>query len=269
MTTEKTCLLCGGDDLELETADYVRCPACLTISQRSPSERAKRETAPETYEHGVSQVDHRWLRLISEQFDQLSKDRSMLDLGCGNGAFIGLAAEQGWRVTGVEESEYLAARGEEAGLDIERKSLEQWAQGQGGSYDVVRLWYVLEHVNRPGEILRAAVNTLKPGGLLVIAVPNEAGWLSRLVMKSEDDRYWEHPLHIHHYPPFGLERHIESLGCETVLAEASRPTDLMRNANLPLNETWEQAREKVPELCRIFYQLGVGRGREIIFRKNN
>jgi len=106
-----------------------------------------------------------------------------------------------------------------------------------------------------------------PGGLLLVAIPNDGGWLSRLVMKSPEDRFWEDALHLNHFPPFGLERWIESLGFTLEIAEATRPTELMRGGTLPLYETWEAARTLDPALSRLFYKLGVGRGREMAFRR--
>jgi SAM-dependent methyltransferase len=145
--------------------------------------------------------------------------------------------------------------------------LDEWAAEEAGYYRVVRLWYVLEHIRQPGRLLRQALKVLRDGGLLVVGVPNDAGQLSRRLMRAPEDRFWEHTLHLHHFPPFGLEEWIRGLGYDLILGEASRPAELMRGGSLPLNETWEEAREAVPELCRIFYKLGVGRGRELIFRK--
>jgi hypothetical protein len=53
---------------------------------------------------------------------------------------------------------------------------------------------------------------------------------------------------------------------DLAIGESGRPTELMRDGNLPLSETWERIRALDPGLSRLFYQLGVGQSREMIFR---
>lgn len=258
-----TCALCGSDVLASETARYVSCGNCSTISQSHPRHNVKAEYPDEMYKHPLSPQEKRWLGLIEQCGPE---GKTLLDLGCGSGSFMSLAAESGWRVQGVEKNVHLSDDAREGGLSVTTADLDRWVCEDENKWDVVRIWYVLEHVMLPGRLLRTVIKTLRAGGFLTIAVPNDAGWLSRLVMKDVEDRFWEHPLHMHHFPPFGLERWLEELGFEIILAEAARPTELMRSGKLPLDQAWERARETAPELSRIFYELGVGRGRELILK---
>jgi SAM-dependent methyltransferase len=256
------CLLCGSDALVLETERYTACQRCGTLSQRHPPPRAAVEESEARYTHDILPAERRWLALVAEAGPA---ERTLLDLGAGNGGFVGLARDHGWRARGLEGSAAMVARAVAAGWPLHVADLDEWeAEGQVG---VVRLWFVLEHIRLPGRLLREACRAVAPGGLLVVAVPNDAGWLSRRVMRSDADRFWEHPLHLHHFPPFGLEEWLVGLGFERILGEAGRPTELMRDGHLPLHEAWEQVREWDPSLSRLFYQLGVGRSREMIFRR--
>ena len=256
------CLLCGSAELVLETERYVACRTCGTLSQRHQPSRVAFDESDTRYAHEVSPEERRWLSLIEAASPA---ERTLLDLGAGNGSFVGLARQAGWQARGLEGSSTMVARAVEAGWPLEVADVDDWHAA--GRVAVVRIWFVLEHVCQPGRLLVEASRALGPGGLLVVAVPNDAGWLSRRVMQSEADRFWEHPIHLHHFPPFGLEAWLGQQGFDLVLGEAGRPTELMRGGTLPLHEAWEQARESNPKLSRIFYQLGVGRTREMIFRR--
>ena len=259
------CALCESPKIERETDSYLVCPACGTLSQVDPKESPLSDIPDDIYHHEATSPDKRWLSLTLERAGRPGR---LLDLGCGNGAFTGLAREAGWEVRGVEKNPASVSAARELGLDVEEADLDEWTAPGGERFDAVRIWYVLEHVRQPGRLIKQAETALKPGGLMLIAVPNDAGWLSRRVMESPDDRFWEHPLHLHHFPPFGLEEWLGKIGFELILAEATRPTELMRGGKLPLLQAWEKAREAAPELCRVFYRLGVGRGRELLLRKN-
>jgi 2-polyprenyl-3-methyl-5-hydroxy-6-metoxy-1,4-benzoquinol methylase len=102
----------------------------------------------------------------------------VLDVGCGRAAFLHrLATERHAIVTGLEFNESAAAFGRERGVDVLTESIEQHASQRQGHYDCVTSFQVLEHVIAPAQFLRACVEALKPGGQLVIGVPNNDGFL--------------------------------------------------------------------------------------------
>lgn len=96
-----------------------------------------------------------------------------LDIGCGGGLFLSLLKEAGADVTGIELSDARAhyARTKHDLNIVKRPIEDQFWQQQAGSFDVVTLWDVIEHVNFPRATLRAAARMLKSGGILVIDTP--------------------------------------------------------------------------------------------------
>ncbi|MBZ5500280.1 MAG: class I SAM-dependent methyltransferase [Acidobacteriia bacterium] len=256
------CPLCDAPGLFAETVGYFRCPSCATLTQRVPPARLALEESEARYAHGIASVERRWLGLITSA-DPVR--RTVLDLGAGDGAFVGLARQEGWEACGLEGSPAMVARARAQEWAVDLGDVDEWA-APDKSFGVIRLWFVLEHIRYPGRLLREARRSLVPGGLLVVGIPNDANWLSQRLMRTAEDRFWEHPLHLHHFPPFGMEEWLQRLGFEIVVAEAGRPSELMRGGNLPLYETWERVREQDPTLSRLFYRLGVGRTRELIFR---
>jgi SAM-dependent methyltransferase len=65
------------------------------------------------------------------------------------------------------------------GLEVERSSIE-CAQSLEGSYDVILLAAILEHLYEPAEVLERVRSALRPGGLVFIDVPNECALMSRV-----------------------------------------------------------------------------------------
>jgi len=112
---------------------------------------------------------------IMAEVKKLSGDTSgktMLDIGCGTGEFLKAAADVGFAVTGVDvdstTTEYVA-----------KKYGFHTLTGLLGSetfppcsFDVVVLSHVIEHLQRPGNLLAVIHNILKPNGLFVMCTPN-------------------------------------------------------------------------------------------------
>jgi SAM-dependent methyltransferase len=97
----------------------------------------------------------------------------LLDIGCANGLFPAYVQRKpGWKAVGVEINPEAAdyAR-QHYHLEIFTGVLEE-AHFNAGSFDVVTLWDVLEHLEDPEGALQEINRILKPGGQLVIRLPN-------------------------------------------------------------------------------------------------
>lgn len=99
----------------------------------------------------------------------------LLDIGCGDGAFLAKARAIGWDVLGVEPDPIAARRAQDRGLSVIIGSYEE-VSGLEGQLDVVTLSHVIEHVHDPLALLRKAHALLAPGGQLWIETPNLASW---------------------------------------------------------------------------------------------
>ncbi len=105
---------------------------------------------------------------------------TLLDVGCGKGAFLVLAKEMGWQTVGLEPNfnaaETLRKQHDIPALDcdfFDPRVAEQM-------YDVISLWDLIEHTPNPKIWMERCRALLKPGGLLVIATPNHASLLDGL-----------------------------------------------------------------------------------------
>ncbi len=108
----------------------------------------------------------------------LPADRSapILEIGCGVGAFLLCCRDLGYReVSGIDVSAQQVAFCHELGFSqVERAEAREYLERGGGGFAAIVMSDVLEHLPK-GEVLpvlRAAAARLRPGGRLVLRVPN-------------------------------------------------------------------------------------------------
>jgi 2-polyprenyl-3-methyl-5-hydroxy-6-metoxy-1,4-benzoquinol methylase len=100
----------------------------------------------------------------------------ILDVGCGSGTLLGLLKRRGFRVLGLDfSSEAAQAAESENGVRVIVGSLEE-ARFPADSFDVVTLFHVMEHVTNPRTVLGEVFRILRPGGAVVLQVPNIDSW---------------------------------------------------------------------------------------------
>jgi len=135
---------------------------------------------------------------------------TVLDIGCGRGELLDQMRRLGWSVAGTELSDASARYARDVlHIDVHVGDLEG-TTFPDDRFSVVILWHVLEHVEHPEVLLHRVRNLLRPGGVLLVAVPNfssiEARW-------GKD--VWFHldvPRHLNHFTPHVLERMLASAG---------------------------------------------------------
>lgn len=158
--------------------------------------------------------DRRRLALIGGRFGARSR---LVDAGAGRGRFVAAAAAAGYDATGVEPTERgcLGARDmygvELIQSDIDTASVEQ------GSCDVITLWHVLEHVADPAGTVDVLADWLRPGGGLLIGVPNFESLQAHICRTG-----WYHldlPRHRTHFTEAGLHTLLAQRGLVVVQTE--------------------------------------------------
>lgn len=86
-----------------------------------------------------------------------------------------MAQEAGFDTYAVQPSSWAVGHARELGVPVFEGTLDQWAAAHPGLLaDVVALWHVLEHVPDPRSLMRDAAAITRPGGLVVLEVPNGA-----------------------------------------------------------------------------------------------
>lgn len=122
----------------------------------------------------------------------------IIDYGCGTGEFLNKCQSKGWSVQGYEPSD--EARNFAISTNqIKASSPEELKNYPDGGADIITLWHVLEHVHTLQETIELLLTKIKPGGTLLIAVPNCSSFDAKHYGK-----FWaayDVPRHLYHFEP--------------------------------------------------------------------
>lgn len=123
-----------------------------------------------------------YLKRRLNKTEKLLKGRGkLLDVGAGSGAFLAEAKKRGWQVQGVEvDPQAIRYARRQFGISLFNGELLN-LKTPPHFFNAVHLNHVLEHVYNPQELLVKIKSVLKPGGCLIIEVPNEVYPLSELI----------------------------------------------------------------------------------------
>ena len=146
---------------------------------------------------------------------EIAPSGRLLDVGSHCGFFLRRARGMGWDLTGVEPSANACALGQEFfHLNIVQGTLAE-AAFPSGSFDVVTLVDVFEHVDQPVSILEEARRVMKPNGVLFIKVPNIVYYLAKYRVARVlgiDTEIFDAKEHVAHYSQRTLRRTVARAG---------------------------------------------------------
>ena len=158
------------------------------------------------------------LDLISSQ-GPYSPQKRFLDFGCGGGYLLRHAQQVGWDATGFDIGEVAIETCRSHQLPV-TNSIESLSPG---SFDVIVVNHVLEHVEQPASLIRLLRGLLKPNGRLFIEVPNVRSARAQLALPvlsrhaGFDDRHRAFPIHLWYFSRKTLPRLLKANGLDPVL----------------------------------------------------
>jgi 2-polyprenyl-3-methyl-5-hydroxy-6-metoxy-1,4-benzoquinol methylase len=132
-----------------------------------------------------------------------NKTSTLLDIGCGNGDFIWLAQKRGWDVRGIELSQTAVDFAVQMrNLEVVLGASDQLPY-EDNSFDVVTVLDVLEHLSNPAKVLESIFRVLKPGGALIVQVPNTPFQIfkarAQKLKNGKKATTMATPLHLNHF----------------------------------------------------------------------
>lgn len=136
-------------------------------------------------ERSQVQLDNRRVSFVSQWLDQIDENTHLLDVGCGNPSFIDLVSKKlNITCTGIDFSDSGWRDKNYTHLNLQKVSVEDYQPTE--RYDIITLWHYLEHDYQPQATIEKLYNCLKPGGKLIIEVPDYKSMTAKL-QKS----YWQ------------------------------------------------------------------------------
>lgn len=159
----------------------------------------------------------------------------VLDIGCGDGAFLEALRNAGWTGEGVEMSPVAAAAAKARGLTVHTGTLETLSFPDG-RFTTIRFWHVLEHLIDPAAALRRIVRWLAPGGELILGVPNAASFSARVF--GPRWTAWELPRHLYHFTPATIACLLRAQGFSAIRVRHSSVGTIVSS----LGPAWDRHR---------------------------
>ena len=153
-------------------------------------------------------------------------DRSLFDIGAGDGGFLAMARDAGFRPTGNELSSGAIELAKETN-DIDLMLGDLSALPDAGLHDAVSMWCVLAHVPDGDKLLTDTLGILKPGGVLYLQTPHwcsmdKIGMASHDLTRGRSTRITDRRMAMHHMSLHTVEsmrRNLERVGYEVVSIE--------------------------------------------------
>jgi len=132
----------------------------------------------------------------------------VLEVGVGFGHFLRTAAAHGLDVSGVELNPSASNRARAMGFEVFEADLAALSGRTSVLFDAVCAFQVLEHVPDPRGLLEGMLKILRPGGRLLLSVPNAA--VMRVIDPKGEDLLDQPPHHVSHWDE-GVFRALEGL----------------------------------------------------------
>ena len=227
----RTCNLCGQDNFAVylngfpeEKRGILKCQNCgLLVTDPFPT-REELVLAYQDEFYGKKR-SHRFGSLLEEavylfrwarayRIKKLFKPGRVLDVGCGRGITLHFLKKWGWNCTGTQLSRNAAEYARKTfGLRILEKDLLE-TRFEEGSFDLVILAHVLEHVPDPLAYLREISRILTRKGVLILELPNAGNFLIDIFREKWFG--WDLPRHLYHFTPGTITRMLSQAGVKVV-----------------------------------------------------
>ncbi len=164
------------------------------MTDRSQTSMTDRSQISEFFDSEAGQWSERYARdpRFARRFEKIASllDRiapsvpgRALDAGCGTGVFSRYLAARGWDVTAFDASQEMieTAIASSQNFSIEFiQATDQSYESHGQTFNLILSLSALEYVEDDEAAIQKFYQLLKPGGLLVVSVPNKAGMLRKM-----------------------------------------------------------------------------------------
>lgn len=229
----RACAVCGGQSWhetgQARDYEYATCSNLWTFRACGHCGHVQMDPlpAPETlrviypdnyYSYQMEKSIHpiaRWAkhRLDRAKFAWITRGMharvaSYLDVGCGDGRYLQMMIGQGAdpaRTHGVELDEAAVKAARALGLNVLQSRIEDARGLESGSYDLITMFHVIEHVERPDEVIARLRSLLRVGGILALETPN----FDCADARRSGARYWggyHAPRHWHVFTSASLQQ---------------------------------------------------------------
>jgi SAM-dependent methyltransferase len=207
------CCLCGKGEaksIKKESSwNMLQCTACSHVYLYPTPDEAFLKKHYQSYLPANQKQILRWKFMMSGVFvkslaslDKLYKHKrgKLFDIGCGHGFFLEMAKKEGWDVYGLDLCQQATEYAKLRGFNVVNVSLFE-KNYKDNEFDVITMFYVLEHLPNPVKYLQEIYRILKPGGLLLLRVPHTTPVVRILKVLRIPNKLYDTPSHISDFSP--------------------------------------------------------------------
>lgn len=163
---------------------------------------------------------------------------TIYELGANDGTFVDALNESGFAACGVDP---LASHKNNA---VTGDYVTANGRPSADTYDAVVSYYVLEHVTRPVSWLRSSVASLKPGGIIIVEVPDFAAY-PEISLEHE---------HLSHFTPEHLEAAFIKANVNPLYVGHEHRSRFFGVVGVARNEPPTQALDKSAKIDEMIYR---------------
>ena len=210
---ESICLVCGQNAFEPHLEILLRCSGCGFVTARLDAPVDARRLYEGDYFTGEEYLDYAadeafFKRNFRKRLAEIRTRRPsgrLLEIGSAYGFFLDLARAH-FETVGFEVNPEAVRHARDVlGLDVRADDfLGVDPASIGGPFDVVVMWDVIEHLDRPDRFMARIAEVSKPGTLLTITTSDISSRLARL--RGRKWRMIHPPSHLHYFDRRTLPR---------------------------------------------------------------
>jgi 2-polyprenyl-3-methyl-5-hydroxy-6-metoxy-1,4-benzoquinol methylase len=204
---------CGSTDHHKFSVEYVKCAVCGTLiscvglsddqlivaddesdfyGKKYWLEHQNQDLGfPNIFQRAKKDLTDRNLHWLKTLLRYKAPPSKVLELGCSHGSFVALLRQSGYDASGMEMSPWVVKFAQET-FDIPMLvGPVEKIEFEAGTFDVVALMDVLEHLPDPVGTMSHALRLLKPDGILLIQTPQAKDEMTYSDLVETDDPFME------------------------------------------------------------------------------
>jgi len=179
---------------------------------------------------------------------KITRGAKILDIGCGSGGFLFMLRRLGMDTYGIEPNKYGCYLAKSHGVNAFRGNLEQ-STIKPGTFDVILLNHVLEHLPNPASHLDLIRKLLKPGGTAIITVPNTDSFTFKIFGEN-----WAPlctPQHLYAFSSSNMVQYAEQVGFRvSKIRQLASTFGILRSIEFVLRESGERRIKDVSKILK-------------------
>lgn len=243
-----TCPICGNKKNKRRIGSYIQCYLCQSLFLKNPPAAKTIQEQSEIYADkllttNTIELSSIYKNRLDELVKYLPKNNKILDVGCGNGAFLQYIKKAGYTPFAMDIStkiiNFMRKKGILGYTDMNKIPKK--------SFDAITAFDVIEHTTKPIKFIKQIKDKLRTNAVIMITTPNSVGISARILKQ----KWWVFKPEGHYIllSPKGIRCLLEKIGFKIILIK----TDIFTQWFTPNNTLFKKIANKL--LYMLFFPI--------------